>query len=117
MTSAEADAADRTAGERPWWSRPAGRVALLSVGTGLVTLALHALLLATGFTTVRLDRGIVPIWLLAAMFAATEGFAVHLRVRRGGHAMSLSEIPMVLGMLGTDPTAILLARVVGGGVG
>src|SRR6185369_12857065 len=61
--------------------------------------------------------GLVPIWVLAVAFAVTEGFAIHVRVRRGGHAMSLSEIPMVLGVLGTDPSALLLARLVGGGAG
>jgi diguanylate cyclase (GGDEF)-like protein len=60
---------------------------------------------------------VAPVWVLGAMFALTEGFVVHFRVRRGGHAVSLSEIPLVLGVLGTAPAMLLLARLVGGGIG
>jgi diguanylate cyclase (GGDEF)-like protein len=55
--------------------------------------------------------------ILLVAFALTEGFAVHVRVRRGGHAMSLSEIPMVLGLLSTDATLLLAARLIGGVLG
>src|SRR5262249_56449548 len=60
---------------------------------------------------------IVPVWVVLLMFAATEGYPIHLRVRRGGHAISLMEIPMVLGLLGTAPLPLTLARLVGGAVG
>jgi diguanylate cyclase (GGDEF)-like protein len=101
---------------RPWWMRPEGRVAALSFWLGVVTLGAHGVRLAqSGLPT--LDGGIVPAWALVLGFAATEGFVIHIRVRRGGHAMSLSEIPMVLGLLGTDPSVLLLARLVGGGAG
>ncbi len=54
---------------------------------------------------------------LTALFAVTEGFVVHVRVRRGGHAISLSEIPMVLALLAVDPVLAVAARVIGGGAG
>jgi diguanylate cyclase (GGDEF)-like protein len=58
-------------------------------------------------------------WLVAltALFAVTEGFAVHVRVRRGAHAISLSEIPMVFALLTVDPVLAIAARVIGGGAG
>jgi diguanylate cyclase (GGDEF)-like protein len=80
-----------------------------------VTVSVHALLVGR-FPPV-LDRAIVPVGVLALAFVATEGFTVHLRVRRGGHAIGLSEIPMVLGLFSIDPVMLLVSRVVGGGVG
>jgi diguanylate cyclase (GGDEF)-like protein len=58
-------------------------------------------------------------WLAAMvlLFGVTEGFAVHVRVRRGAHAIGLSEIPMVLGLITVDPVLVIAARVVGGGAG
>jgi diguanylate cyclase (GGDEF)-like protein len=58
-------------------------------------------------------------WLagLALCFVLTEGFTMHLRVRRGAHAVNLSEFPMVLGVLAFDPIAVIVIRAVAGGVG
>src|SRR5439155_8621115 len=93
---------------------PDGRVAALSAALVAATLGAHAALL---FDRAPLGRPIVPVWLLAVMFAATEGFAIHVRRRRGGHAISLSEIPLVLGLVATGPTLLVLARLVGGVIG
>jgi diguanylate cyclase (GGDEF)-like protein len=99
-----------------WWAGPAARVAALSLWLGVATVLAHGLRVhQIGWP--GLAGGLVPVWVLVIAFTATEGFAIHVRVRRGGHAMSLSEIPMVLGVLGTDPTTLLLARLVGGGAG
>src|SRR5262249_46906994 len=94
---------------------PNRRVVAMSAAMGLAVLAVAvARLLTTGPSV---GHEVAPAWALAAMFAVTEGFVVHLRVRRGGHALSLSEIPLVLGVLGTDPTVLVLTRVVGGTLG
>jgi diguanylate cyclase (GGDEF)-like protein len=98
-----------------WWSRPGTRVALLTVimavaSAGVVlSLAGHRRLFAL--------HG--PGWLavLAAGFALTEGFTLHLRVRRGAHGVNLSELPMVLGVLAFDPVAVIVIRALAGGVG
>ena len=42
---------------------------------------------------------------------------MHVRVRRGAHAINLSEFPMVLGLLAFDPVTVILARALGGGAG
>jgi diguanylate cyclase (GGDEF)-like protein len=51
------------------------------------------------------------------LFCLTEGFAIHVRVRRGGHAMSVTEIPMVLALAVLNPFLVVLARAVGGAAG
>ncbi len=99
-----------------WWSRPEGRVALLTALLGAAGVAVVGLLAGGGVTPPRAaDAGWLPV--LAVAFAATEGFVIHVRVRRGGHAMSLGEIPMVLGLLSFDPLLVVLARLIGGGAG
>jgi diguanylate cyclase (GGDEF)-like protein len=98
-----------------WWGRPDRRVAALSLWLGAAALVAHAVRLRYDHPV--LDLGLAPALALALAFAATEGFAVHIRVRRGGHAMSLSEIPMVLGLLSADPSVLLLIRLAGGGAG
>src|SRR5690349_151507 len=103
-------------GRLAWWTRPDGRVAALSLWLALATVGAHALWLQAGEHP-SATAGLLPPWALALAFAGTEGFAVHIRVRRGGHSIGLSEIPMVLGLLGTDPTTLLVARMVGAGAG
>jgi diguanylate cyclase (GGDEF)-like protein len=55
----------------------------------------------------------LPWWLLAAAFAVSEIFVVHLEFRREAHSFSLGEIPFVLGLFFASPTVFLLAQVVG----
>ncbi|WP_433211127.1 putative bifunctional diguanylate cyclase/phosphodiesterase [Dactylosporangium sp. CS-047395] len=97
------------------WSRPDARVATLSLWLGVATVAAHALRIRS--VGLPADPNPVPLAILLVAFALTEGFAIHIRVRRGGHAMSLSEIPMVLGLLSVDPTLLLCVRLIGGVVG
>ncbi|MCU1427824.1 MAG: putative Diguanylate cyclase/phosphodiesterase [Actinomycetia bacterium] len=54
-----------------------------------------------------------PLWLLAAMFAVAEIFVLHVQVRREAQTVSLSEIPLVLGLFYATPHTMLLARLVG----
>ncbi|MFI5913543.1 putative bifunctional diguanylate cyclase/phosphodiesterase [Dactylosporangium sp. NPDC051541] len=97
------------------WSRPDARVAMLSLWLGIATIAAHAVRIRT--IGLPADPDPVPLAILLVAFALTEGFAIHVRVRRGGHAMSLSEIPMVLGLLSVDPTLLLCVRLIGGVAG
>jgi diguanylate cyclase (GGDEF)-like protein len=91
----------------------------------LTRLSLAALTAATAFAAVALWLGIVrdlvpyeadvriPWWALAAGFAVTERFVVHAHVRGSAHSLSLSEIPLVLGLLLADPSDVTIAAVVG----
>ncbi|WP_432980593.1 putative bifunctional diguanylate cyclase/phosphodiesterase [Dactylosporangium sp. CA-233914] len=87
----------------------------LSLWLGVATIAWHAVRIRT--VGLPGDPEPVPLAILTVAFALTEGFAVHVRVRRGGHAMSLSEIPMVLGLLSVDATLLLCVRLIGGIIG
>jgi diguanylate cyclase (GGDEF)-like protein len=85
---------------------------------GVATLAVFGGLAAVrGLTLPRDAFDFAWLGVLVLLFAVTEGFAVHLRVRRGGHAMSLSEIPMVLALLSVDPAVAIAVRVLGGAAG
>ena len=55
----------------------------------------------------------IPWWALAAGFACTELFVIHARVRGSAHSLSLSELPLVLGLLLAEPSELVLAMVVG----
>jgi hypothetical protein len=100
---------------RPGLSAQA-RVGWLSLALGAATVATVGTWAGDG---VQFGGGASLLWLcaLVVMFALTEGFAVHVRVRRGAHAISLSEVPMVLALLAVDPVLAIVARVAGGGAG
>jgi diguanylate cyclase (GGDEF)-like protein len=55
----------------------------------------------------------VPWWVVAAGFAAAERWVVHLHFRRSTHSLSLGELPLVVGLLFLEPSALVLAGLVG----
>ncbi len=55
----------------------------------------------------------IPWWALAAGFAVGEAFVIHAHVRGSAHSLSLSEIPLVLGLLLAEPRDLGIAAVVG----
>jgi len=54
----------------------------------------------------------MPWWLLAPGFVVTEWFVLHIQVRREAHTVSLSELPLVLGLFFAAPTELLIGRLV-----
>jgi diguanylate cyclase (GGDEF)-like protein len=58
----------------------------------------------------------IPIWVIALAFAATEVFNIHLHVRANAHTVSMSEIPLILGVVFAGPVALIAGRLVGAGV-
>jgi diguanylate cyclase (GGDEF)-like protein len=54
----------------------------------------------------------LPWWALTCGFLLTESFVLHIQVRREAHTLSLSEIPMVLGLFLAAPHDLLLGRAV-----
>jgi diguanylate cyclase (GGDEF)-like protein len=86
---------------------------------------LGALIAATAFAAIVLCAGVVrdlapyeadvriPWWVLAIGFAVTELFVVHAHVRGSAHSLSLSELPLVLGLLLAEPIQLVLAMVAG----
>ena len=91
----------------------------------LTRLTLGALIAATAVAAFALWHGVVrdlvpyetgvqvPWWALAAGFAFTELFVIHAHVRGSAHSLSLSELPLVLGLLLADPSDLVIAMVVG----
>ena len=86
-----------------------------------VVLALGLLLLAGGLLLAGrfvghgayLPSPEVPWWLLAVAFTATEIYVVHLQSRRQGQTISLSEIPLVVGLFLAPPLALITGMLVG----
>ena len=55
----------------------------------------------------------LPWWLLAACFALTEAVVMHIQVKREAQTVSVSELPLVLGLFFVGPVELVVARVVG----
>jgi diguanylate cyclase (GGDEF)-like protein len=100
---------------RRQWSRPGVRLAMLTIGTAVAALA--GQLVLPDRSRFSYTHDVVAVCALVLMSTAAEGFPVYLRVRRGAHALSLAEIPLVLGVFTVGPLALFLARVVGATAG
>jgi diguanylate cyclase (GGDEF)-like protein len=60
------------------------------------------------------DAGVrIPWWMLAIGFAVAELFVVHAHVRGSAHSLSLSELPLILGLLLAHPQDVVIAQVAG----
>jgi diguanylate cyclase (GGDEF)-like protein len=59
-----------------------------------------------------LARPVLPWWALTCGYLLTESFVLHIQVRREAHTISLSEIPLVLGLFLAAPQDLLLGRLV-----
>jgi diguanylate cyclase (GGDEF)-like protein len=55
----------------------------------------------------------LPWWSLVLMFAAAEAVVLHIQVQREAQTVSLSEIPLVVGLFMADPMALLVGRTLG----
>ena len=55
----------------------------------------------------------VPWWTLTILFYAAEVYVVHFQFRRDAHSLSLSEIPLVLGLFFTSPQGLIAAQLIG----
>lgn len=57
----------------------------------------------------------IPWWALAALFLLVEMLVIHILVRRDAHSLSLTEFPMLLGLVFASPQALIMARLIGSG--
>ena len=116
MSQAQVEARiEGTAKRRPFHALGgAGRVWILAVA-----LASAAVYLVAGPL-----RGIEPLavpteipwWTVAIGFTLAEIYVAHLQFRRDAHSFSLSEVPLVIGLIFLSPTDLVLAQLVGAGV-
>jgi len=88
---------------------------VLVVAGVLTVVAAGIQLLALG-PAVPSDGLAVPWWGLAAGFAAAELFVIHLHVRSNAHSVSMSEIPLMLGLALAVPGGLIAGRLLGAGV-
>jgi len=52
-------------------------------------------------------------WMLAPAFVVSETFVLHVQVKREARTISLSDLPLVLGLFFASPAALLAARLIG----
>ena len=57
----------------------------------------------------------IPWWALAIGFFLAECAVVHVHIRRETHTLSLSEVPLVLGLFAVSPVGLVTAQLVGMG--
>ena len=55
----------------------------------------------------------IPWWALALAFAVTEIAVVHVHFRRSSHALTLGELPLVVGLLFCAPGEVMIAWLAG----
>jgi diguanylate cyclase (GGDEF)-like protein len=55
-------------------------------------------------------------WQLAVLFAAAEVVFFQVEVRSESHAFTLTEVPLLLGLMFASPVALVAARLLGGGL-
>jgi signal transduction histidine kinase len=91
---------------------PKGRILALSGSLVIASLALLAL--APPLSAPMQPH--LPWWMLVIPFAAAESFVVHLRVQRHAHSLSLSEVPLVVGLVLIAPAGLVIAQTLGVGM-
>jgi diguanylate cyclase (GGDEF)-like protein len=57
----------------------------------------------------------IPWWALAIGFYLAECAVVHVHIRRETHTLSLSEVPLVLGLFAVSPVMLVCVQVIGMG--
>ncbi|MGQ0630800.1 MAG: putative bifunctional diguanylate cyclase/phosphodiesterase [Sporichthyaceae bacterium] len=55
----------------------------------------------------------LPWWAMVLMFAVAEMVVLHIQVRREAQTVSLSEIPLVVGLFMADPLGVVIGRALG----
>ncbi|MDH3684214.1 MAG: hypothetical protein OEV40_30200, partial [Acidimicrobiia bacterium] len=83
---------------------------------GVALAGLGLALLAIGSTATWTAYLALPWWVIAGSFFVVEATALHIEIRRETHSLSLSGIPLLLGLLSLSPVALLLARLTGNGM-
>ena len=93
---------------RGTWLAVGVLTALLGLAAGIGHSFLHAGPFSVSFS--------LPWWALALAFVATEASVLHLQVRRQARTVSLSELPVVLGLFFAAPIDLATGWLVGSAV-
>ena len=93
--------------------RRPGTLGALAVVAALAALSVALWATAPVASGVRTDLVTIPWWVLLPMFAMAEMFVMHVQVNRQVKSISLSEIPLVLGLFFATTPVLLVSRLVG----
>ncbi|MGY1724583.1 putative bifunctional diguanylate cyclase/phosphodiesterase [Blastococcus sp. SYSU DS0533] len=96
--------------------RPATRAPALVLLMTVAQLALAALVGLPFADAAPLATVSLPWWALAIGFAATEACVFHVQTKREARTVSVSELPLVLGLFFASPLQLLVGRLVGSGL-
>jgi len=96
--------------------RGTGTYALYGVGAAMIAVGALVHVLFVPSAGVVDAPFLIPWWALAVAFVLFETAVVIVRVQRDPHTVSLSDVPLVMGLLLATPGALIIARVVGSGV-
>jgi diguanylate cyclase (GGDEF)-like protein len=98
-----------------WARTPATRVGALTALLAVLSVAAQIGWFTGAHTLTGGDiAGLITV---AVLFAGADRFVVTFPVRRGAHTLSLSEVPLVLGLVMLSPVLLVLVRLAGGLVG
>jgi diguanylate cyclase (GGDEF)-like protein len=100
----------RARGARAPSVSPSMRVTILTL---VLVVAAAALSMLPEAPTRLLTGFAVPWWSLALLYAIVEINVVHLSLGKESHSFSLTEIPLVLGLVAVSPIGLLTAQAVG----
>lgn len=104
------------AGKGRWCRLDGPNMGVLLVVAVMLVIALACWVALSWHGRAVSPRVSVPWPVLLAMFGAVEIFVLHVQVKREARTISMSEIPLVLGMFFAPPLTVILARVVGAGL-
>jgi len=93
-------------------SSPVIALRVLALATVLGVLGVSALSTVIG-EQVPVQGRHLPWGLLLALFLVVEASVLHVQLRREAQTVSMSEIPLVLGLFLADPLTVVVTRVVG----
>ena len=82
--------------------------------TGALVLVSTALWVAVTLVDPLARQGFaIPWWAFAVAFALTESAVLHVQTRREAETVSISELPLVVGLFFAEPTDLLVGRLLG----
>jgi|GEM_PF-3856196 len=91
-------------------------VKVLMTTLGLASIAVSSTFLLAAQTPQRVGSVHLPWPVLLVMFAAVEVVVLHVQVKREARTISMSEIPLVLGMFFAAPVTVIGVRMLGSGL-
>ncbi len=116
---------ERSTGRRGWADRrrtmfrgllgaPARETLRVVALTGALVVVCAGLCVAIALVSPPARLGFaIPWWAFAVAFALTESAVLHVQTRREAETVSISELPLVVGLFFAEPTDLLVGRLVG----